>query len=574
MEKFTYENQGVNTYLVYAVDKDDVIDSMALGMITNNNISGLAQTTCVQINADKFIKYNISAKIAASQFFLGAVNKTRLLGVFSGIVDALISSEDYMLDPTMIMLDLEQIYVDVSNCETILICLPIQKTEFVPVDLLSFFKNIMFSSQFDQTENCDYVAVIMNHLNSTPSFSLVDFKNLLDKLKNDNSRTASTQTFQNKQNASLNVKENNAVQREQLIQPAVNTKTQPIVMDTQFVVEQPQLKSVNSVDSRAGNTEVMNFNETATVSEKQSDEVKQMSKMYLLQHYSKENKAIYDAQQEKKKKSQETAEKNIQNQETNEKPMTMMYLLQHYSKENKAIYDAQQAAKKSKGNTAKSATANKVQKSASSFAIPGQPAASVVSVAEDKNTKSDIISKPSLNVNMPSKVYSDSLSKDEPTKPEATVYNNKSFISQQIINIPKNDNDLGVALSSANFGETTVLGGGSIGETTVLSGDMNAVTAMPHLIRSKNHERININKPIFRIGKERSYVDYFVADNTAISRSHANIITREDRYFIVDTNSTNHTFVDGQMIPSNSEFEITHGAKIRLANEDFEFNVF
>ena len=38
---------------------------------------------------------------------------------------------------------------------------------------------------------------------------------------------------------------------------------------------------------------------------------------------------------------------------------------------------------------------------------------------------------------------------------------------------------------------------------------------------------------------------YFIGDNTAVSRSHANIITREGRCFILDTNSTNHTYVNG-----------------------------
>ena len=126
-----------------------------------------------------------------------------------------------------------------------------------------------------------------------------------------------------------------------------------------------------------------------------------------------------------------------------------------------------------------------------------------------------------------------------------------------------------------NFGETTVLGGGGIGETTVLNEGQNPVqTAAPHLIRVKNNERIPLNKAVFRIGKERSFVDYFIGDNTAVSRSHANFITRDGEYFVVDTNSTNHTFVNGQMIQSNSEVKISHGDTIRLGNEDFAFKIY
>ena len=125
-----------------------------------------------------------------------------------------------------------------------------------------------------------------------------------------------------------------------------------------------------------------------------------------------------------------------------------------------------------------------------------------------------------------------------------------------------------------NFGETTVLGGGNVGETTVLGAmPTGAPQIKPHLIRAKNNERINLDKPVFRIGKEKSYVDYFIGDNTAISRSHANIIAKDGEYYVVDTNSTNHTYVNGGMIQSNVETRITHDTRIRQANEEFTFKL-
>lgn len=97
--------------------------------------------------------------------------------------------------------------------------------------------------------------------------------------------------------------------------------------------------------------------------------------------------------------------------------------------------------------------------------------------------------------------------------------------------------------------------------------------AFPYLIREKTEEKISVDKPSFRIGKENSYCDYFVSDNNAISRSHADIITRDHRYFIIDHNSTNKTYVDGRVIPVEKEIEIFSGTKIRLANEDFVFYI-
>lgn len=107
--------------------------------------------------------------------------------------------------------------------------------------------------------------------------------------------------------------------------------------------------------------------------------------------------------------------------------------------------------------------------------------------------------------------------------------------------------------------------------TTVL--DTVPVKAYPYMIRKSNYDKIEINKPVFRIGKERSYVDCFVANNNAVSRLHADIITKNDRYFIKDNNSTNKTYVNGAPVQPMTEYEIYDGDEIVLANEPFEFHI-
>ena len=109
MNNFTFENQGTNTYLVYTVSPEDAVDTMSLGMLTNNTIDGLASTIFMQLDMTKYIKYNVSAKVSAKQIFSGPVNKKRLIGVFSGIVNAMLAAEDYMIDTNSILLDLDYI---------------------------------------------------------------------------------------------------------------------------------------------------------------------------------------------------------------------------------------------------------------------------------------------------------------------------------------------------------------------------------------------------------------------------------------------------------------------------------
>lgn len=94
-----------------------------------------------------------------------------------------------------------------------------------------------------------------------------------------------------------------------------------------------------------------------------------------------------------------------------------------------------------------------------------------------------------------------------------------------------------------------------------------------YLTRKLTGEKIAINKPVFRVGKEHSYVDYFIADNGAISRSHADIITRNGRVFIRDLNSKNRTYVNGSVLVPEVEIELFHGDTVKLANEEFSFSM-
>ncbi len=95
----------------------------------------------------------------------------------------------------------------------------------------------------------------------------------------------------------------------------------------------------------------------------------------------------------------------------------------------------------------------------------------------------------------------------------------------------------------------------------------------PSLCRLRNNEIIWLNKPVFRIGKENKYSDYVVRDNDKVSRSHADIITRGNRYFIMDLNSTNRTFINGRQIPARQEVEVYNGDRLKLADEEFEFRI-
>lgn len=123
---------------------------------------------------------------------------------------------------------------------------------------------------------------------------------------------------------------------------------------------------------------------------------------------------------------------------------------------------------------------------------------------------------------------------------------------------------------------------GSMDGTTVLSDDGISVQQIQQmqpvnyhfasLTRQVTGEKIELGKPSFVLGKNLEKSDYAVAGNTNISRVHAVITTRNGRYYVMDQNSTNGTFINGRIIKAGQETEILPGDCLMLANEEFIFN--
>ncbi|MEG2429583.1 MAG: DUF6382 domain-containing protein, partial [Oscillospiraceae bacterium] len=119
---FSIENQGVSTYLVYKIVDGDILDTLGLGMMMNNKIKGIVPILFTQMDEDKYLKYNVTSKVSLSQFFTGSVNKKKLLAIFSSITAAILESEEYMIDANSFIFNLENIFVDVSTREAMLVC--------------------------------------------------------------------------------------------------------------------------------------------------------------------------------------------------------------------------------------------------------------------------------------------------------------------------------------------------------------------------------------------------------------------------------------------------------------------
>ncbi len=111
-----------------------------------------------------------------------------------------------------------------------------------------------------------------------------------------------------------------------------------------------------------------------------------------------------------------------------------------------------------------------------------------------------------------------------------------------------------------------IIGEGS--EKTSLLGVTN-----PHglvIMRMRTEEEFLCEKEEFLMGKERVRVDYCITSNPAVSRTHAKMIRRGGKLYIVDLNATNGTYVNGERIPAGKEVPLEVGDRFRLADEEFQ----
>lgn len=541
---FTFETSGNNTFLVYEIGQEDRLDTMTLGMVTNNRIPGMVPVLYTQMNRERYLKYNVTARVTARQFFSGVINRRRLFGVFFGVTDALAAAEEYMIDTNSLLLDAEYIYVDVSTCKAEVVCLPLFR-ETEKCDAVTFFKNIMFTTQFDQTENCDYVARIISYLNSAVVFVAEDFRKLLEQLQTgEDARSAGARQTEplhagTVQGALLQETAQRARGSFSQAGPQPASREEPGQGASSQVESQPGVQSETAVSMKNGE-KVRSKYQIRSITPEGGGE-----KGFAVPGKDAESGSAAP----KNGAVQQKTDSRADSQSPSEKKMSMLYLLQHYNKENVAVYKAQKEAQKKAGKAASGGKAGSESKDIG-FHVPGQqsiPQPSQQAVPSQQAQPQEAVP----------------LKQIQPQRASELVQPSVQRVSQGV---------KPAASANDNFGDTMIIDAGS--RDTIVLGSTVAPVAKPYLHRFSTQERIFIDKPVFHIGKERSYVDYCVSGNATISRSHADIISRDGQYFIVDNNSTNHTYVDGDRIPSNKEIPLAHGTKIRMSDEEFEFMLF
>ncbi|MGI5999535.1 MAG: DUF6382 domain-containing protein [Candidatus Merdisoma sp.] len=516
---FIYETQGNITFLVYELSRDEGLEPMTMGMMENNRIEGIIPAVYTQIDERRLLKYNVSARVSLKQYFSGSVAKRQMLGILFSLVSAFLAAEEYMLEPKFFELDPEWIFVDVSRVKAGMICLPVEKEEEEDeqVRLDEFFKQLVFGVRFDTAEDSGYVAKLISFLNGGRTFSLQELQKLLKELmKEENAPFAAERQPQ----ASTSGPEALARQGEnrgsggalQTGSAGALSLSRPDTSPQQVVwpeTGQPGEMPVQGIPDQDVSVQGIP-GQPRTVPAELRTPVGQAEQS------KKQKFGLFGSKKEKAPKS----EKPVKEKKAKEKPV----------KEKKSLFGGKKKEKDSQPSYA-----------AVGFQVPGQP---VVMPQAGSSASVGHAGAPAPG----------------PQAAARSGMQNSSGSGQPVRTVP------------GNFGSTVVLNGGESAGTVVLSAQPD-LHPRAWLLRVRNSQRMYLDKNVVRMGSDQSYVDLVIPDNRAVSRSHADILCQEDGYYVRDNNSTNHTYLNGQAVAPGQLVRLEDGARLRLADEDFEVHL-
>lgn len=547
--KFTYENTGSCTYLVYELAPEDVIDEVSLGMMRNNEIEGLAPALFTQRDERRFLKYRVSSMMTPEQLFSGAASRKQVIGALKGAARAFLSAEEYMIDASGLVLDPRYLFADARVEKTAMICLPLKGLPPVTSrEMIGFFREIVFSPRYDRGEDTSYVTELMNMLNARERFSPEGFYELLRRLERETrSRAASPVKSERdpevwrdaaKPGSRQAQGESQAESSERLMErgarefgapgiavPALGIAAPPLaqaapsptqVPPSPTQAPPPPAKTASPTAKPAAKPPKTPARGTAkpkgaSASREKPEEI---TLFWLLSHYSKENLEKYKAHRSsaesgtgEKRPKKARAEKSGSSKEKKPK--------RKYSRGTRAsVTDAMGAAE----------TPESAREPA-----PGREAYSAAS---------------------PSSAF------------DGLAFPEESVRAESI--------EEGSVVISAGRGGLRHDAGGAVFAGTVLLAEKPAI-GNAELFRRRTGETVGVTGPVFRIGTDPGSAEYCVAENAAISRSHAAILERDGEFYLSDLRSTNGSYANGRRLEAGEEAYLGEYSEIRLADEAFTF---
>lgn len=523
MKGFTYENQGSETLLVYHLGEDEHLDSLAKGMLQENEITGILRPSFIQRDADQYLKFPVTSRIPLKDFLQGEIDRSSVLKLCLSVTGAVQEIEAYMLETEKLLLDVRYIFVDIRRKEAGLIYLPVDEFSF-KLSVKEFLLGMLSHMRYQLDEDLSYVAKLIGFINQAKSWGYEDLQRYIQNLINEQEK--SPQKMDDGQVAPL----------EQLIPDreifAADNQEKQVFMEIAGTMEEAAPSIPGSDNIAYSQVEIPPMEK----------ELEVPAKKRLFGGKKKEPKKV------KAEKKKDVPLPNVEIPGMNDIPvripaehMPQIEIPGIYQQEEKKKSGLFSFGKKKKDLEIAEAVVPPIPEIVGSRGTPAQMPVFNQSTSPARQPQ----------VSQPQSVP---VCRQAPEG--ATVYMGHG--------------------SSEDKNRTVIMGGGrDYGSTVILGQGENPskadVNRVVRLIRRRTGQGMVINKKIFRIGSEAGFVDFYIGDNRAIGSCHADIFEDSGAYYITDKNSVNHTYVNRIMVQPMQSVQLASGVVITLADEDFDF---
>lgn len=558
---FKVRNIGSEKYLSYVLDDDCDFDEELLDYLEDNKIGELIDIIYEEDDENDYFTYNITDRVTVDTLFKDKVNAEKLLGVIRGIATSIVNLRDLGIPISYIILHRGFTYVNPVTYDVKLICLPVESGASMNAEFRHFAKNLIVNAQYDTTEDCNYIAKVLNLLN-VEKFTIRAFAGELTELMESAGMDVEEAYvdldggIEVSQSANAVADEGNGIDDLPEFKDVAfdeedddgldmyeeePTEANTIFKDLDLDAEEPYdgetetLTSGESVAAGVGSVNMDAFDDSALEELKIDD---------TLEEYPDDEVASEE---------ETAAEPELD--------------LEDIIPEIKPV---------------------KIQPKVEEIAHTAEGVTEVAPVAEtedkpvliDTTEIDDLIDHPpvmkSIKINR-AKIIQRAVNELEDDKIENPTENiiasgldadAEPETNMDPATIPEAGND-------DETGSTVELTAGMnvVPDTEEDNKASNAPKAMPYIVRVNTGERVMINKAVFKIGKANRGVDFTISGNGAVSRVHAIIYQREDGCYLKDNKTTNSTYVNGQKLAENQEVLLKNDSEIVLGDEDFIFKL-
>lgn len=534
---FKVRNIGSEKYLSYILNDECEFDEELLDYLEENKIPELIDIIYEEDDENDYLTYNVTGRTTVDALLSNTVNAEKILGIVRGIASGIVNLRDLGIPASYVILHKGFTYVNPVTYDVGMLCVPVESDANINAEFRMFVKDILTNVTFDDNEDCNYVAKLLNMLN-VDKFTVRNFYAQLTELM----ESAGMQVEENFVDIGADVS---------VSQTISDTGSAETSMDDLPEYEDVSFGSDDDDTDDDDDIEVQNpvFDDIDLEDDGETRDTSSGIDMSVFD----------DSMLEELKIDEDIDAEDIDDEEGYTEALTSDMSTQDQP-------GLTEVAKAADGVTEVELQTRETQQPvliSTDELMDNPPVVKNIKINRAKIIQKAVVEAEENNI-------------DNPTE---------QIVAPQFMNgesgEPATNMDPVTQKADAPKAQGT-------GSTVELTGGMNVVRdtetdktvaaravpkAMPYIVRVNTGERVMVNKAVFKIGKAGRGVDYHVGGNGAVSKVHVIIYQREDGCYLKDNKATNGTYLNGARLDENEEKLLTNDSTISIGGEDFLFKL-